>query len=63
MFGTCVDTSAENHTRSVYEEIYDDVIDYSMSVRIISDNLMITAQSIALFILALGTNWFAVHQK
>ena len=31
-FGTCADITAENHTRNVYEEVYDDVINYSMMV-------------------------------
>ena len=33
-FGDCVDITKENYTRSVYEEVYADIISYSMTVSV-----------------------------
>ena len=32
LFGNCTDITAEDHVRNVYEEVYDEIIDYSMMV-------------------------------
>jgi len=36
-YGNCTDIHQENHTRSVYEELYDDIIDYSLTVEMSFD--------------------------
>ena len=37
-YGECINIDTENYTRNVYEEVYDDIIDYTMMVQCTSLN-------------------------